>query len=111
MFSTEVQKEDLFDGIAVNLEAQKINCETDKEGFSVGSSYGDYDIGGEWPDLKKRREFYDLIGTVKVPVMVDETVMRMIADGAGEYLDGKVRAEQAAEGICRQVRLYEAERE
>ncbi len=111
MFSTEVQKEDLFDGIAVNLEAQRINCETDKEGFSVGSSYGDYHIGGEWPELEKRREFYDLIETVKVPVMVDETVMRMIADGAGEYLDGKVRAEQAAEGICRQVRLYEAERE
>lgn len=111
MFTTEVQKEELFDGFAVGLEAQQINCETDKEGFSVGTGYGDYSIGGEWPDLEKRREVYRMIGTVTVPVMVDETVMRMIVDGAGEYLDGKIRAEQAAGEIYRQVRLYEAERE
>ena len=111
MFTTEVQKEELFDGFAVNLEAQQINCETDKEGVSVGSGYGDYYIGGSWPDLERRKEIYKIIRTVSVPVVVDETVMRMIVDGAEEYLDGKISAEQAAGGIYRQVRLYEAERE
>ena len=48
---------------------------------------------------------------MSVPVVVDETVMRMIVDGAEEYLDGKISAEQAAGGIYRQVRLYEAVRE
>lgn len=110
LFSTEVQKEELFDGLPVGLRAQQLNCETEKD-YSVGTGYGDYGISASWPELEKRKEIYQMIGTVSVPVMIDETVMRMIVDGAGDYLDGKVTAKQAAGGIYRQIVLYRAEQE
>lgn len=111
MFSTEVQKEELYDGFPVGLKAQQINCATDRAEISMGSGYEGYHISGSWPDLEKRKEIYQLIGTVSTPVMVDETVMRMIADGAAGYLDGKTSAVYAAGEIWRQVMLYQAEQE
>ena len=46
-----------------------------------------------------------------MPVMVDDTVMNMIVNGARDYFEGKATAEQAASAICRQLALYRAEQE
>lgn len=111
LFSTEVQKEELFDGFPVGIQAQKLNCASDKNSFSISSGYGDYSISGSWPKEEKRKEIYKLIESVSVPVQVDETIMNMIVSEAMDYLNGRESAEQAADAILRQVMLYQAEQE
>ncbi len=109
IFDTEVQKEELYDGFPIGLEAQRINCENDRPNYSVSTGYEDYSISGSWPVLERREKIYELIRSVSVPVRMDETVMKMIVDGAADYLDGKATAEQAAGAIYRQIALYQAE--
>lgn len=110
LFSMEVQKEQFSDGFPVNGRAQEENCnETTRENISVGSGIGDYHIGGSYPKPESRKEFYEIIGHLSQPVMVDETVMGMIVNGARDYFDGKVTAEEAASSILRQITLYQAE--
>ncbi|MCI8660147.1 MAG: hypothetical protein HFG54_07870 [Lachnospiraceae bacterium] len=110
LFSVEVQKEEFFDGFPVNLRAQEENCiSTGKNDISIGSGIGDYHISGEWPNTQERRELYEIIRSVSVPVMMDETIMNMIVDGARDYFDGKVSAREAAAFICRKITLYRAE--
>ncbi len=112
VFSEEVQKEEFFDGFPVNLRAQEYNCvSSGRDNISVGSGIGDYHISGGYPNTEKRRELYRIIGGVSVPVMVDDTVMNMIVNGARDYFEGKATAEQAASAICRQLALYRAEQE
>ena len=104
-----MQKEELYDGFPIGLEAQRINCENDRPNYSVSTGYEDYSISGSWPVLERREKIYELIRSVSVPVRMDETVMKMIVDGAADYLDGKATAEQAAGAIYRQIALYQAE--
>lgn len=44
-----------------------------------------------------------------VPVVVDQTIMRMIIEGSREYLEGKATVDQAADGIMRKLSIYMAE--
>lgn len=112
LFSSEVQKEEFYDGFPVSLQAQRDNCEqTGKENYSIGTGSGDYHISGEWPKLEKRKEIYEMLEGICVPAMVDETVMGMIVAGSRDYFEGKATARQAAEAIRRQIVLYQAEQE
>ena len=95
----------------MGIQAQKLNCASDKNSFSISSGYGDYSISGSWPKEEKRKEIYKLIESVSVPVQVDETIMNMIVSEAMDYLNGRESAEQAADAILRQVMLYQAEQE
>ncbi|MCI8270066.1 MAG: hypothetical protein HFG55_10450 [Lachnospiraceae bacterium] len=111
LFSTEVQQEEFMDGFPVNLAAQQLICERENENFSIGMGYGDYHISANWPDRQEREEIYGLLRTVETPVRIDEIVMRMIVDGAGNYLNGKETVEQAVHAIRSRISLYRAEQE
>ena len=56
-----------------------------------------------------RREIADMLEGLSVPVVVDETIMKMIVEGSGDYLEGKVTVSQAADGIMRKLSIYLAE--
>lgn len=109
LLSYEVQKEDLLDGFPVNKKALELWIETDKPEYSVGSGYGDYHISGGWPDIKVRQEIADMLERLTVPVVMDETIMKMIVEGSGDYLEGKETVAQAADGIMRKLSIYLAE--
>ena len=109
LLSYEVQKEDLADGFPVNRRAMELWVETDRAEYSMASGYGDYHISGSWPDLEMRREIADMLEGLSVPVVVDETIMKMIVEGSGDYLEGKVTVSQAADGIMRKLSIYLAE--
>ncbi len=109
LLSYEVQKEDLADGFPVNRRAMELWVETDRAEYSMASGYGDYHISGSWPDLEMRRDIADMLEGLSVPVVVDETIMKMIVEGSGDYLEGKVTVSQAADGIMRKLSIYLAE--
>lgn len=109
LLSKEVQKEELYDGLPVNREALQVLTEREKGGYMVSAGYGDYFIDAEWPALEVRRELAEMMETLTVPALVDETVMKMIVEGSVEYFDGKVSAEQAADEILRKLSVYLAE--
>ena len=109
LLSYEVQKEDLADGFPVNRRAMELWVETDRAEYSMASGYEDYHISGSWPDLEMRREIADMLEGLSVPVVVDETIMKMIVEGSGDYLEGKVTVSQAADGIMRKLSIYLAE--
>ncbi len=109
LVSYEVQKEDLMDGYPVNKRALELWVETDRPEYSVGSGYGDYHISGVWPSLEARQEIAGMLEGLTVPVVVDQTIMRMIIEGSREYLEGKATVDQAADGIMRKLSIYMAE--
>ncbi len=109
LLSYEVQKEDLTDGFPVNKKALELWVETDRPEYSIASGYGDYHISGSWPDIEVRREIAAMLEGLTVPVVVDETIMRMIVEGSGDYLEGKATVDQAADGIMRKLSIYLAE--
>lgn len=111
LLSYEVQKEDLADGYPVNRRALELWVGTDRPEYSVGSGYGDYHISGGWPNLETRREIAGMLEQLTVPVTVDETIMKMIVEGSGDFLDGKATADQAADEIMRKLSIYLAEQE
>ncbi len=109
LLSYEVQKEDLTDGFPVNKKALELWVETDRPEYSIACGYGDYHISGSWPDIEVRREIAAMLEGLTVPVVVDETIMRMIVEGSGDYLEGKATVDQAADGIMRKLSIYLAE--
>ena len=44
-----------------------------------------------------------------MPVVVDETVMKMITEGSRDYFDNKKTVDQAADEILRKLSIYLAE--
>jgi len=106
LLSYDVQKEDLNDGFPVNKKALQTWIETDRLGYSVGVGYGDYNISAGWPALEVRQEIAGMLEGLTVPVIVDETMMKMIVEGSRDYYDGKVTAGQAADGIMRKISIY-----
>ena len=109
LLSYEVQKEELYDGLPVNRKAMEANVENDRNGFSMGSGIGDYHIFAEFPSREVRQEVAAMIETLAVPIVVDETVMKMIVDGSRDYCDGKESVEQAADKILRTMTIYLSE--
>ena len=109
LLSYEVQKEELYDGLPVNRKAMEANVENDRNGFSMGSGIGDYHIFAEYPSREVRQEVAAMIETLAVPIVVDETVMKMIVDGSRDYCDGKESVEQAADKILRTMTIYLSE--
>ena len=111
LFSTEVQQEEFLDGFPVNLAAQQIICERDNDNYSIGIGYGDYHISANWPNRQEREKIYEQLRKVETPVQIDEIVMRMIVDGAENYLNGKETVDQAVHAIHSRITLYQAEQE
>lgn len=113
LLSFEVQKEELYDGFPVNKEA--LSALTEKEAnisTSVswkGSDGKDYVLHAEWPEKAAREELAEQMKALTVPVLVDETVMKMIVEGSKDYLEDKESAGQAAEKIFRKLSVYLAE--
>ena len=105
----EVQKEDLYDGFPVNREALQQMADQEHDGYMVGSGVGDYSISAEWPAKEVRMEAAAMLEKLTVPALVDETIMKMIVEGSGDYLDGKQTSAQAADGILRKLSIYLAE--
>lgn len=111
LLSYEVQKEELYDGFPVNQKALSVLLDKDVSGYSVGSSNSDgsYYIAASWPESEVREEIAAMIGELQVPVLVDETVMKMIVEGSSDYFEDKENVQQAAEKILRKLSLYLAE--
>ncbi len=109
LLSVEVQKEDLYDGFPVNREALQQMADQEHDGYMVGSGVGDYSISAEWPAKEVRMEAAAMLEKLTVPALVDETIMKMIVEGSGDYLDGKQTSAQAADGILRKLSIYLAE--
>ncbi len=109
LLSYEVQKEELYDGLPVNKKAMETNVETEKDGFSIGSGIGDYYINGEYPAKEVRQEVAAMIDGLTVPVVIDETMMKMVVDGSRDYFDGKEDVQQAADRILRTMSIYLSE--
>lgn len=108
LLSYEVQNEELYDGLPVNKKAMETRAETEKN-ISVGSGIGDYHISADYPSKEVRQEVKSMIDSLTVPVIVDETIMKMIADGSRDYCDGKENVEQAADKILRTMTIYLSE--
>jgi len=111
VFSTEVQKEEFYDGFPVGTEAQEIQTAKEKELYTIGASIGDYIITGDWPSLEERTELMEMVRGLKTPVIIDETVMEMIINGSKDYFEDKSTVDQAAAAISQQIMLYLAEQE
>lgn len=109
LLSFDVQKEELYDGFPVNKKALDAMAGSDKPGYSVSSGYGDYVISAPWPSAEIRREVVRMMEELAVPVLTDETVMKMIVEGAKMYLEDKEDVNQAADQIMRKLSVYQAE--
>ncbi len=111
LLSFEVQKEYLYDGFPVNKKALEFLTQSDsRDNYSESAGYRDgYHLSASWPTLEERQEVAAMLETLTVPAIVDETVMQMIAEGAGDYFDGKKTVEQAADDILRKMSIYLAE--
>ena len=111
LLSFEVQKEDFYDGFPVNKKALEHLTESaarDQYSESVGYTDG-YRLHADWPTLEERREILAMMENLSVPVVVDETVMKMITEGSRDYFDNKKTVDQAADGILRKLSIYLAE--
>lgn len=119
LLSYEVQKEELYDGFPVNRKALDAFIQKEVAGYSIGVSYkawegegsddGYYTIHADWPSRAVREEFGEMMRELTVPILVDETVMKMIVEGSGDYFDDRESAGQAAEKIFRKLSIYLAE--
>lgn len=112
LFSTPVQKENFYDGFPVQMEALEFLSTDDSNAnvyYSIGSSFGDYELTGGWPSKEKCEYVLKMIPQLTVPVDVDENVMGMIVSESKEYFEGKETSAQAASKISQKIRLYLAE--
>lgn len=109
LFSTEVQREEFYDGFPLEKQAQKEQCAKEKENYMVGVGGDNYNISAEWPNLEERREMFEILEQLDTPVFVDETVMEMIVNGSKDYFNGKSTVDQAVSAISQQLMLYMAE--
>lgn len=113
LYSEEVQKVEFFqserDGFPVQIGALESWKDLERSvNIGTGSPEG-YFLMGKWPERERREQLVAMVSSLSEPVVVDETVMGMIVDGAKGYLDGKETVQEAAAGIYRQISLYDAE--
>lgn len=113
LYSGEVQKIEFYqnenEGFPVLMSA--LEAWKDLERYvtiGTGSVDGDFLVGG-WPGRERREQLVTMVSSLHQPVNIDQTMMRMMVDGAKGYLDGKETVQDAAAKINRQMELYQAE--
>ena len=111
VFSAEVQKENFNDGFPVSREGLKSQFAVTKSPvtFGIGFPDWDYSISAGYPNEESREKLAALLEGISQPVIPDETLMKMVVDGAMDYCEDRISAEQAAAAIEQQVFLYQAE--
>lgn len=113
LYSEEIQQIEFFqdenEGFPVQVQALHSWKDLERSvNIGTGSS-GGYHLVAAWPDEEQRTQLVDLVTSLQKPVAVDQTMMKMMVDGAKGYLDGNETAKEAAGKIYRQIRLYHAE--
>lgn len=113
LYSEEIQKIEFFqdknEGFPVQVQALHSWKDLERSvNIGTGSS-GGYHLVAAWPDEEQRTQLVNLVTSLEKPVVVDQTMMKMMVDGAKGYLDGNETAKEAAGKIHRQIRLYHAE--
>lgn len=113
LYSEEIQKIEFFqdknEGFPVQVQALESWKDLERSvNIGTGSS-GGYHLVAKWPDEEQRAQLINMVSSLKKPVIVNQTMMRMMVDGAKGYLDGDETVEEAAGKIHRQIHLYHAE--
>lgn len=108
LFSTQVQKENFYDGLPVQEAALELlrGESNDHMSYMIGSSVGDYTLTAGWPSADKVAHMMDMVPQLTVPVIVDENVMEMIVSESKDYFDGKATVEQAVSAVSQKLKLY-----
>lgn len=115
LFGSEVQNESLSDGFPVRIDSLESWVETEKEiseSWGMNGANGEaLFLSGEWPKRQVREKLIGLVRTASVPSVPDEAIIRMVSEGAKDYLDGNETKEQAVQAIENKIQLYFSERE
>lgn len=112
LFGDEVQRELLRDGFAVRTDSLESWADIEK-GISTSTSMHGTDVRleGEWPNRQKREDIINIVRLASVPVVVDESLIQIVAEGSKGYFEGTESAEQAAAAIENKLQLMLSERE
>lgn len=113
LFSQEVQKDNFYDGIAVNPKAAKTWAGKKVEtmlGSSVTTKDGvEIELTCVWPGEERANEILNMAGQCTQPVDINEVLMKMIVEEATGYFDGEVTLEDAVSSIENKANLYFSE--
>lgn len=113
IFSQEVQKDNFYDGIAVNTEAAKIWAGKKVETMlstSVSNDDGtEIELVCTWPGEERTNEILAMAGQCSQPVDVNEVLMKMIVEEAAGYFDGEITLDEAVSAIENKTNLYFSE--
>lgn len=113
IFSQEVQKDNLYDGIAVNTEAAKIWAGKKVETMISTSIRNDdgaeVELTCTWPGEERANEILAMAAQCPQPVDVNEVLMKMIVEEAAGYFDGEITLDEAVSAIENKTNLYFSE--
>lgn len=113
IFSLEVQKDNLYDGLAVNTEASKVWAGKKVNSVLSMSSYSEDGVEMEltcsWPGEERALEVLAMAEQCPQPVDVDEVLMKMIAEEAAGYFDGEITLDEAVSAVENKANLYFSE--
>ena len=105
LYSYEVQKEDLGDGLPVNTKALE-NFGMAKDDFHIS---GDNNFSADQPKKEVRQEIITLAKSLSKPIHMDATLQTMALTELSSYLSGDITAEEAADNMMEKSKLYLSE--
>ncbi|WP_411335633.1 hypothetical protein [Ruminococcus gauvreauii] len=111
LLGTEVQSKDLRDGFPVNAEAFDSFATNPNPGTTEGAGLMDRD-GNEirldvvWPDDAEKKQFRDLIETLKVPAVTDDSLKEEIIAIGAQALTGEKEIEDCTGEILQKISIH-----
>lgn len=111
LLGTEVQSKDLGDGFPVNAEAFDSFAANPNPGSMEGAGLTDRD-GNEisldivWPDDAEKKQFRDLIETLKVPAVTDDSLKEEIIAIGAQALTGEKEIEDCTQEIVQKISIH-----
>ena len=115
--SEEIQKVDVEDGFPVNEEALEYWIQGESlPPDNAWGIFGERDGKECWvylswaqSNIKVFTKYHDYCKEVKVPVVVDETILKIIVDESKKYFEGTMTIQEAVEAIKNKTEFYFAE--
>lgn len=109
VLSTEIQGNDLFDGLPVNEKGADQWKEIVKDTMIGVSGDDDYEISGEWPDREERDQLFTIFKNADRPSTTDQTLINILVSETQGYFDGSLTMEQAVQNAENKAKLYFSE--
>ena len=113
--SEDIQDTDIEDGFPIN----KVSFEKWLKGktFNKNTSFGVFDVNeGKqyklqigWKDEYDLAQYYEYCKSAKIPVVIDEKLLKIILEESAGYFDGDLTVQEAVTNIKQKTEFYLAE--